>query len=159
MQDVTTLSTQGTRAVATDVIRKDATTINVDPIALPGSATAGPSTGNNVPAANNAAAASQHANAATQSREAVQKAIAHLNDYVQSVQRDLEFSLDEGTGATVVRVVDRTTKTVIRQIPSDVALRLARNLKLQQSYSQGYGAEAKSESHDSGALGLINTRI
>src|SRR5262249_51050920 len=156
MQDVTTPSTPSSRAVATDVIRKEATTVNVDAITLPGSATAGQSTGNNVPAANNAAAASQRANAAAQSREAVQRAIAHLNDYVQSVQRDLEVSMDEGTGATVVRVVDRTTKTVIRQIPSDVALRLARNLKLQQ---QGYGAEAKVESSDSGALGLINTRI
>jgi len=159
MQDVTTLSTQSSRAVATDVIRKEATTVNVDPMALPRSATTGQSTGNNVPATNGAADASQRANAAAQSREAVQKAIAHLNDYVQSVQRDLEFSMDEGTGATVVRVVDRTTKTVIRQIPSDVALRLARNLKLQQQYLHGYGAEAKAESGDSGALGLINTRI
>src|SRR5262249_16295997 len=155
-QDVTTLSSQSSRAVATDVIRKEATTVNVDPIALPGSATAGQSTGNNVPVANNAAAAQQRANAAAQSREAVQRAIAHPHHYVQSVQRDLEFSMDEGTGATVVRVVDRTTKTVIRQIPSDVALRLARNLKLQQP---GYGAEAQAGSHDSGALGLINTRI
>jgi len=154
MQDISTLS-QSSRAVATDVIRKEATTVSVDPVVLSGSATAGASTGNNVPVVGSSADASRRERVAAESRQVVEKAIAHLNDYVQSVQRDLEFSLDEGSGATVVRVIDRSTKTVVRQIPSDVALRLARNLKLQQQ--QGYSAETHPAS--AGALGLINTRI
>jgi hypothetical protein len=60
-----------------------------------------------------------------------------------------------------VRVIDRTTKTVIRQIPSDVALRLARNLNLQSQYPPsslrgGYSADGRPA--DAGG-GLINTRI
>ncbi len=155
MQDISTLS-QGSRAVATDVIRKEATTVSVDPVKLPGSASAGASTGNNVPVGSDPADVSRRERVAAESRQMVEKAIAHLNDYVQSVQRDLEFSLDEGSGATVVRVIDRTTQTVVRQIPSDVALRLARNLNLQQQ--QGYSAEPHAASN-AGAIGLINTRI
>jgi flagellar protein FlaG len=158
MQDVSSLSSQNSRAGATDV-RKEATGVTADPISVTGSATAGRASGNVVPSAPNGADAAQHARAAAESREMVKKAIAHLNDYVQSYQRELEFSLDESTGATVVRVVDRTTKTVVRQIPSDVALRLARNLKNERLYPMRYGAEANAESHDSATLGLINTRI
>ena len=159
MQDVTTLSTQSSRAVATDVIRKEATTVSVDPVKLPGSAMTGQVTGNRVPATSDAAEATQRERATAESRQSVDKAIAHLNDYVQSIQRDLEFSVDEGSGATVVRVIDRTTKEVVRQIPSDVALSLARNLKVQQQYQQQYAAEARPASDDAGVLGLINTRI
>ena len=155
MQDINMLS-HGSRAGATDVNRRDATTVSVDPVKLPGSAKAGESTGNNVPVVVGTEDASRRERVAAESRQVVEKAIAHLNEYVQSVQRDLEFSLDEGSGATVVRVIDRTTQTVVRQIPSDVALRLARNLNLQQQ--QGYSAETR-PAVDAGALGLINTRI
>jgi flagellar protein FlaG len=155
MQDISTLS-QGSRAVAADVIRKEATTVSVDPVKLPGSANAGRSTGNNVPVVSDPAEASRRERVAAESRQVVEKAIAHLNDYVQSVQRDLEFSLDDGSGETVVRVIDRTTQKVVRQIPSDVALKLARNLKLQQQ--QGYSVESRPGS-SAGAIGLINTRI
>jgi flagellar protein FlaG len=159
MQDVSTLS-QNSRAVATDVIRKEATTVSVDPVSLPGSAKTGASTGNNVPVVAYAADASRRERVAAESRQVVEKAIANLNTYVQSIQRDLEFSLDEGSGMPIVRVIDRTTKTVVRQIPSDVALRLARNLKSQQEvqqYQRGYSAEA-GPAADAGG-GLINTRI
>jgi flagellar protein FlaG len=59
----------------------------------------------------------------------VKAAVAQINDYVQSVQRDLQFSFDDELGATVVRVIDRRSGELIRQIPNDVALDLARNLK------------------------------
>jgi len=159
MQDVTTLSTPSSRAVATDVIRKDATAVSVEPVKLPGSAKTGPTTGNNVPVTSDAEETTQRKRIMTESRQSVDQAIVHLNDYVQSIQRDLEFSVDEGSGATVVRVIDRTTKEVVRQIPSDVALSLARNLKVQQQYQQQYAAEARPASDDTGLLGLINTRI
>lgn len=159
MQDVTTLSTPSSRAVATDVIRKEATTVSVDPVKLPGSAKTGQTTGNNVPVTTDAADPTQHERRVTESHQSVEQAIVHLNEYVQSIQRDLEFSVDEGSGATVVRVIDRTTREVVRQIPSDVALSLARNLKVQQQYQQQYAAEARPASDDAGLLGLINTRI
>ena len=159
MQDVTTLSVPGARAVTTDVNRKEPTAISVEPVKLPGSAKTGQTTGNNMPVTSDSAATTQQKRMAAESRQSVDQAIVRLNDYVQSIQRDLEFSVDVGSGAAVVRVVDRTTGEVVRQMPSDVALSLARNLKVQQQYQQQYAAEARPASDEAGLLGLINTRI
>lgn len=63
------------------------------------------------------------------SAESVKEAVADINDFVQSVQRDLQFSVDEELGSTVVKVLDRQSGDLIRQIPNDVVLDLARNLK------------------------------
>ncbi|MGB1951858.1 MAG: flagellar protein FlaG [Marinobacter sp.] len=56
-------------------------------------------------------------------------AVTKLNDYVQTVQRDLKFEVNSDLGQTIVRVVDQDTQEVIRQIPDEVALRLAENLQ------------------------------
>ncbi|TQV84143.1 flagellar protein FlaG [Exilibacterium tricleocarpae] len=57
------------------------------------------------------------------------EAVADINRYVQKVSRDLLFSVDDDSGRTVIRVVDRESGDLIRQIPEDIFLRLARNLK------------------------------
>ncbi|MCM0612608.1 flagellar protein FlaG [Marinobacter sediminum] len=57
------------------------------------------------------------------------RAVSQLNDYVQNVQRDLQFEVGQALGETIVRVVDQETQKVIRQIPDEVALRLAENLQ------------------------------
>lgn len=62
-------------------------------------------------------------------REKLDEAVTKLNDYVQTVQRDLQFEVDNDLGKTIVRVVDQQTQQVIRQIPDEVALRLAENLQ------------------------------
>ena len=62
----------------------------------------------------------------------VEEAVSKLNDYVQSTQRDLQFSYDEDAGRPVVTVLDRDTQQVIRRIPDDVVLNLARNLNDQE---------------------------
>ncbi|MFL1455711.1 flagellar protein FlaG [Marinobacter sp. GN3S48] len=62
-------------------------------------------------------------------REQLDDAVTKLNDYVQTVQRDLQFEVNNDLGQTIVRVVDQETKEVIRQIPDEVALRLAENLQ------------------------------
>jgi flagellar protein FlaG len=64
-----------------------------------------------------------------QKREQLDDAVTKLNDYVQTVQRDLQFEVDNDLGQTIVRVVDQETREVIRQIPDEVALRLAENLQ------------------------------
>ena len=73
------------------------------------------------------------ANSVPRDAKAVSAAVAQINDYVQHVQRDLLFSVDDELGSTVVKVVDRSSGEVIRQIPNDVTLELARNLKDTQS--------------------------
>ena len=61
--------------------------------------------------------------------EELSGAVTRLNDYVQNVQRDLQFEVDMERGQTIVRVVDNETQEVIRQMPDEVALRLADNLQ------------------------------
>jgi len=62
-------------------------------------------------------------------REGLGQAVSQLNDFVQSVQRDLQFEVDNNLGQTIVKVVDQKTQEVIRQIPDEVALRLAEKLQ------------------------------
>jgi flagellar protein FlaG len=61
-------------------------------------------------------------------REDVEAAVATIQDFVQSVSRSLNFSLEEGSGRVVVKVTDVGSGDVIRQIPSEEALQLAENL-------------------------------
>ncbi|MBQ0745637.1 MAG: flagellar protein FlaG [Marinobacter sp.] len=61
-------------------------------------------------------------------REELNDAVSQLNDYVQNVQRDLQFEVDNESGQTIVRVVDQQTQEVVRQMPDEVALRLAEKL-------------------------------
>ncbi len=68
-------------------------------------------------------------------REQLDDAVSQLNDFVQTVQRDLQFEVDNDLGQTVVKVVDQSTKEVIRQIPDELALRLAENLQQDEPLS------------------------
>ena len=45
--------------------------------------------------------------------------VERLNDFVQQVQRELEFSIDEENGEVVVKVVDVRTRDVVREIPPE----------------------------------------
>lgn len=72
---------------------------------------------------------------ASAEREQLNQAVSQLNDYVQNVQRDLQFEVDNERGQTIVKVVDQQTQEVIRQIPDEVALRLADNLQQDEPLS------------------------
>ena len=60
----------------------------------------------------------------------VEGVVGDLRQYVQNLQRTLQFSVDEESGQTVVRVVDSETKEVIRQIPAEELLRIAHRLQV-----------------------------
>ncbi len=66
--------------------------------------------------------------APTVSKEQLEGAVATIQDFVQSVQRSLNFAVDESSGQVVVKVTDADSGDVIRQIPSEEALNLAENL-------------------------------
>jgi len=72
---------------------------------------------------------SQRPKAAEKPEVNLDRAVASINDYVQSIQRDLHFSVDEELEKTVIKVVDRDSGELIRQIPEEVFLELARKLK------------------------------
>ena len=60
--------------------------------------------------------------------EKVVQAVSNLNDYVQVIRRELQFSVDKESGRTVVTVVDAETGEKIRQIPREEVLALARHM-------------------------------
>ncbi|MDD2060784.1 flagellar protein FlaG [Pseudomonas sp. GD03860] len=70
----------------------------------------------------------QPAKAGDSQRAALEKAVTDIRDFVQSTQRNLDFSIDDSTGIVVVKVVATESGEVIRQIPSETALKLAQNL-------------------------------
>ena len=69
------------------------------------------------------------------SKEDVQNAVTKLNDFVQNVQRNLQFNLDDASGKTIITVVDKQTSEVVRQIPDDVAVKLAQDLQQSEPLS------------------------
>jgi flagellar protein FlaG len=65
-------------------------------------------------------------------RPAVEQAVQQIADFVNNTRPELSFSVDEASGVRVVKIVDMTTKEVIRQYPSEEAIQLAQALdKLQ----------------------------
>ncbi|MEE1903556.1 MULTISPECIES: flagellar protein FlaG [unclassified Pseudomonas] len=62
------------------------------------------------------------------SREDLEKAVGEIRDFVQSSQRQLDFSIDDSTGRVVVKVIATESGEVIRQLPSETALKLAQSL-------------------------------
>lgn len=63
------------------------------------------------------------------SQEELVDAMEKMQDFAQIVSRDLNFSLDEDSGEVVIKVIDSATDEVVRQIPSEEALRVARALE------------------------------
>ncbi|MFV8833596.1 flagellar protein FlaG [Aquisalimonas sp. APHAB1-3] len=63
------------------------------------------------------------------SRSEVQGAIDQINDAVQMVRTDLEFSVDDDTGRAVVKVLESRSDEVIRQIPAEEILTIAENIE------------------------------
>lgn len=62
----------------------------------------------------------------------LQQAVSKLNDFVQTIHRNLQFSIDKESGTMVVKVIDSKSEKVIRQIPTEETLRLARTLVAQK---------------------------
>jgi flagellar protein FlaG len=62
-------------------------------------------------------------------REVVAKAAAEIQQFVQSMGRNLSFSVDETTGYNVVRVVNPSTGELVRQLPSEELLKIARDFQ------------------------------
>lgn len=69
---------------------------------------------------------------ASSDNQGLHSAVRRLNDFVQNEQRALEFSIDQQSGRTVIKVIDLKNKEVIRQIPPKEALQMADNLAAMQ---------------------------
>ncbi|WP_225789313.1 flagellar protein FlaG [Pseudomonas sp. Marseille-P8916] len=60
--------------------------------------------------------------------EKVKSAVSEIEKFLSSSRRNLEFSMDEESGKIVVKVIASETGELIRQIPSEEALRIASSL-------------------------------
>jgi len=65
----------------------------------------------------------------------LEAAVARLNDYVQTVQRDIIFGIDSGTSEPSVTVVDRKSRKMVRQFGGKEALEMARKIDAQEPLS------------------------
>jgi flagellar protein FlaG len=68
----------------------------------------------------------------TSSAEQMQMAVAEIRKAIAPVARNLQFSIDKETGKTIVRIVDAETNEVIRQIPGDEVIAIARAIDRMQ---------------------------
>ncbi len=72
----------------------------------------------------------------------IEKTVSELNDFVQSIQRGIQFSVQEGTGQTIITVTDKETGEEIRKFPSEEALAIAEFI-------------AETKAHDAAVKGLV----
>lgn len=75
-----------------------------------------------------AAAAPQAPQEAKPSRQQLDDAVKAVNDFVNPVNNSLQFRVDDDTGKTIVKVIDKTTNEVIRQFPSEEMIAIAKAL-------------------------------
>lgn len=62
-------------------------------------------------------------------KETLNEVVSDLNEFVQTLRRELQFSVDEDTGRSIVTVLNKETDEVVRQIPSEEVLAISSFLK------------------------------
>lgn len=58
--------------------------------------------------------------------ETVRDALRETNKALQQTAPSLQFAVDDDTGITLIKLIDQETKQVVRQIPSEELLAIAR---------------------------------
>jgi flagellar protein FlaG len=61
-------------------------------------------------------------------RESLRQSVEELNEFVLPYNTSLRFSIEEEMGTVIVKVTDKETQEVIKQIPSEEAIELAKAL-------------------------------
>jgi flagellar protein FlaG len=60
--------------------------------------------------------------------EQVAQAVKNINKSMQALSQGVEFTIDEDSQRTIIKVVDQQTKEVLRQMPTEEALEIAKAL-------------------------------
>lgn len=71
------------------------------------------------------------------SPEALQSAIKQGNAFFQAEQRDLQINVDDSTKRVVVKVIDRSSGELIRQMPTKEVLDFVKALQQQANGNSG----------------------
>ncbi len=80
----------------------------------------------------------------TVSRTELDRAVEHANEIGQTLERKLNFSIDEATERVVVKVIDENTGEIVRQVPPQEMLRIAAHLKQLQDMNDKVMSAVKS---------------
>lgn len=65
---------------------------------------------------------------AAKKAQEVREAVRDIEEYVQNTKRELSFTVDEELNRTVIKVFDQQNDQLIRQIPREEILNIARTL-------------------------------
>jgi len=98
------------------------------------------------------------------SKEQLDQTVTQLNGALQNVQRNLEFSIDKDVGQIVINVIDKETDKIVRQIPSEEVLELAKNLhkiskQASEELEEQISKRSEHSSINSGGVFLKNTSV
>ncbi|MDH3589038.1 MAG: flagellar protein FlaG [Gammaproteobacteria bacterium] len=58
----------------------------------------------------------------------LQAAVDTVRNFVADMQRDLQFKVDEDSGRTIITVIDSESGQIVRQIPSEELLQIAKSV-------------------------------
>ena len=94
----------------------------------PGTAPIAATKGNTAPAASSGVKPAKAADGAEPSSAELKSAVDKLNLSMKETSQDLQFSVDEDSKKTVVKLIDRNTHEVLRQMPTKEALEIAKSL-------------------------------
>ncbi len=64
----------------------------------------------------------------SEAEEQIKQAVQKIQGVVDNLAQSLLFSIDEETGKTIIKVMDAHTEEIIRQIPTEEAIEIARTL-------------------------------
>ena len=59
----------------------------------------------------------------------IESVTRQIDSFLRSMNKSLQFRLDESTGRMIVTICDSETGEVIRQVPGEEALRIAQDLE------------------------------
>ena len=76
-----------------------------------------------------AKALSQEKRGESVSQERLEAAASDVQDYFQQLPTDIRFVVDKPTGTYYFKIIDPETQEVIRQVPSEEVLAMARKLR------------------------------
>ncbi len=85
----------------------------------------GAGSGQNAPASGTALPVETPPKPELDERPELERLAESISRFVKSMDRDLNFSVHEASGHTVIQVIDGETREVIKQIPSEEFLRMS----------------------------------
>lgn len=63
----------------------------------------------------------------------LEQTVEAMNDVMSSLARGLNFQIDDDNGRTIIKVIDKETKDLIKQFPSEDLVKLITSMKNMQS--------------------------